>query len=46
MTYINHEDLTHGFTQFTEKSRKCLEATREVGRDVGQLLRGRPIEAP
>ena len=41
--YVNHEGFTHGFIQFTEKSKACLAATREVGRDVGQLLRGLPI---
>ena len=40
----NHEEFTHGLIQFTEKSRKCLASTREIGRDVGQLLRGRSIE--
>jgi acetyl esterase len=42
--YVNHEAFTHGFIQFTEKSKKCLAATREIGRDVGRLLRGRPID--
>ncbi len=45
VTYIHHEDFTHGFIQFTEKSRKCLAATREIGRDVGDLLRGKAIAA-
>ena len=43
VTYIHHEDFTHGFIQFTEKSAKCLAATREIGRDVGDLLRGKAI---
>ncbi len=46
VTYIHHEDFTHGFIQFTEKSKKCLAATKEIGRDVGLLLRGKAIEAP
>ena len=43
VTYVNHEEFTHGFIQFTEKSQQCLAATREIGRDVGDLLRGRPL---
>lgn len=41
--YVNHEAFTHGFIQFTEKSKKCLAATREIGRDVGMMLRDKPI---
>jgi len=39
ITYINHEDLTHGFIQFTERSRRCLEATEELARHLGVALR-------
>ena len=41
VVYVNHEAFTHGFIQFTEKSGRCLAATREIGRDVGDLLRGK-----
>lgn len=40
ITYVHHEDLTHGFIQFTEHSPRCLEATREIGRMLGDALRG------
>lgn len=43
--YVHHDDFTHGFIQFTEKSRRCLAATREIGRDVGAILRGQAIDA-
>jgi len=39
ITYINHEDLTHGFIQLTEHSRRCLEATEELARHLGVALR-------
>ncbi len=39
ITYINHEDLTHGFIQFTEHSRRCLEATEELAQHLGDALR-------
>lgn len=43
--YVNHEEFTHGFIQFTEKSKKCLAATREIGRDLGRLLRDQPVKS-
>ncbi len=39
ITYVNHEDLTHGFIQFTEHSRRCLEATEQLARHLGDALR-------
>ena len=39
ITYVHHEDLTHGFIQFTEHSPRCLEATRELARMLGEALR-------
>ena len=33
------EDLTHGFIQFTEHSRRCLEATLDLARHLGDALR-------
>lgn len=41
ITYINHEDLTHGFIQFTEQSKRCLQATEELARHLGDALRKR-----
>ena len=42
MTYVHHEDLTHGFIQFTKHSPRCLEATRELARMLGYLLQAWP----
>ncbi len=39
ITYVNHEDLTHGFIQFTERSGRCLKATEELATLLGQALR-------
>jgi acetyl esterase len=30
LTYVHHPDLTHGFIQFTNHSRRCLDATHQV----------------
>lgn len=38
ITFIHHPDFTHGFIQFTEHSRRCLEATEEIGRLIGEAL--------
>ncbi len=38
ITYVHHDDLTHGFIQFTEHSRRCLEATRQIATMLGNAL--------
>lgn len=38
LTYVHHPDLTHGFIQFTEHSRRCLEVTEEIGHHLAQAL--------
>lgn len=39
ITYVHHPDLTHGFIQFTERSKRCLEATQELADLLGERLR-------
>ena len=41
ITYVHHGDLTHGFIQFTEHSRRCLEATVELARPIRDKLGAR-----
>lgn len=36
--YVNHEDLTHGFIQFTKWSKRAMEETVELARIVGKEL--------
>jgi len=36
--YVNHEDLTHGFIQFTKWSRRAKEETVEIAKVVGREL--------
>ncbi|EKM53474.1 uncharacterized protein PHACADRAFT_125240 [Phanerochaete carnosa HHB-10118-sp] len=36
--YVNHEDLTHGFIQFTKWSKRAMEETVELARTVGKEL--------
>lgn len=38
ITYLHHEDLTHGFIQFTEHSRQCREATEELAGVLAEAL--------
>jgi acetyl esterase len=38
ITYIHYPDLPHGFIQMTAHSRRCLEATQEVARVLGEAL--------
>lgn len=35
VSFVHHEDMTHGFVQFTEKSKRCLQVTK----DIGHMLR-------
>ncbi len=39
VTYVNHEDLTHGFIQFTEHSKRALAATLEIAHALGAALK-------
>ena len=34
VSYKHYEDMMHGFIQFTEKSKRCLQLTK----DIGQVL--------
>jgi len=36
--YVNHEDLTHGFIQFTKWSKRAMDETVEMARVVGREL--------
>ena len=38
LTYVHYPDLPHGFIQMTRHSSRCLEATQEVARLLGQAL--------
>ena len=38
VTYVHHEDLTHGFIQFTGRSKRCLDATGELARLLGAMF--------
>ena len=35
VNFVHHEDMTLGFVQFTEKSKRCLQ----VIKDIGHVLR-------
>jgi acetyl esterase len=39
ITYVHYPDLPHGFIQMTAHSRRCLEATQELARLLGDALR-------
>lgn len=39
LTYVHHPDLPHGIIQMTMHSRRCLEATEEIARLLGEGLR-------
>ncbi|KAI0636918.1 Alpha/Beta hydrolase protein [Trametes polyzona] len=36
--WIHHADLTHGFLQFGPWSQECLDATKEMGKALGEAL--------
>ncbi|MBV8289271.1 MAG: alpha/beta hydrolase [Hyphomicrobiales bacterium] len=38
LTFVHHPDLPHGFIQMTTHSKRCLEATRELARLLGEHL--------
>lgn len=38
VNYVHHEDMTHGFIQFTEKSKRCLQLTRDIGHVLRDAL--------
>jgi acetyl esterase/lipase len=38
ITYVHHPDLPHGFIQMTAHSRRCLEATQDLARLLGDVL--------
>ena len=39
ITYVHYPDLPHGIVQMTMHSKKCLEATEEIARLLGEGLR-------
>jgi acetyl esterase/lipase len=39
ITYVHYPELPHGFIQMTSHSRRCLEATQELARLLGEALR-------
>jgi hypothetical protein len=39
ITYVHYPELPHGFIQMTAHSRRCLEATQELARLLGEALR-------
>lgn len=39
LTYVHHPDLPHGIIQMTMHSKRCLEATEEIARLLGEALR-------
>jgi acetyl esterase len=41
LTYVHYPDLPHGFIQMTSHSKRCLEATQELGRLLGEGLKPR-----
>jgi acetyl esterase len=42
ITYVHYPELPHGFIQMTAHSRRCLEATQELARLLGEALRKPP----
>ena len=41
ITYVHYPDLPHGIIQMTAHSKRCLEATEEIARLLGERLRER-----
>ena len=39
LTYVHYPDLPHGFIQMTAHSKRCLEATQELARLLGEALK-------
>ena len=39
LTYVHYPDLPHGFIQMTAHSKRCLEATQELARLLGEGLK-------
>jgi acetyl esterase/lipase len=42
ITYVHYPELPHGFIQMTAHSRRCLQATQELARLLGEGLRKPP----
>lgn len=38
VSFVHHEDMTHGFIQFTEKSKRCLQLTKEIAHVLRDAL--------
>ena len=38
VSYVHHEDMTHGFIQSTEKSKRCLQLTKDIGHVLRDAL--------
>lgn len=38
VSFVHHEDMTHGFIQFTEKSKRCLQLTKDIGHVLHDAL--------
>ena len=38
VSYVHHEDMTHGFIQFGEKSERCLQLTKDIGHALRDAL--------
>jgi acetyl esterase/lipase len=41
ITYVHYPDLPHGIIQMTAHSKRCLEATQEIARLLGEALQKR-----
>jgi acetyl esterase/lipase len=39
ITYVHYPDLPHGIIQMTMHSKRCLEATEEIARLLGNSLK-------
>jgi acetyl esterase len=38
VSFVHHEDMTHCFVQFTEKSKRCLQVTKDIGHVLRDAL--------
>jgi hypothetical protein len=38
ITYVHYPELPHGIIQMTTHSKKCLDATNEIARLLGERL--------